>query len=627
MRFESSVQDELNSLYNSPLSELAKYIDYFSEDGEIVTVCVLMGAAAAAGDREQTFQRIVHFLKRSADVEVVPLKAADHAQIDLVIHQLESIDFSRPAIIAVDDADRFPESVIRDMIYICDKVKTCEEARALAEKSIPPLTLVLGVGISDSRFHSALGIGEAAVILPAIIRMPTAIDCFRRVVNALSQSGLELSRNVFDLLCGEFIHHDRTIAMVMRSLRLLFTLHFYREPLAAVFCRVLNEREGLHAKDQQIMRRMLQTWLNKQLLMEVDKKDVPFTGLLDVPVQEANRFKCLETFGQLQKWKTRLRLLQRLVLTSYRAFNVSPRWDTSENLQHNEIMDDLQINIFRGFLVDDETLDVKVDRLIAPILGIVRKAGRPSLRQMIDIAQKEISKAPIHSFDEDIGEIHHDLSLLHDEVNKKTDVHQGQPKYPPRRASSSRYARGGGAARDRRDQLISAVRSEVHSSDSLVPIRKKLETIIMRMVNLIIPLKDIAMHETILVSNIEELQSFSGGMGGSAEPRTSLFTAMRQPSKLMEAIPPHAHPDVATAYRILAEGGRLVSLYDWYNNFASIATAASRRKDEEGNVQIVPVPPAELQARFARACSELEFLGVMKYTNRKSDHVARLVFE
>lgn len=622
------MEDELNSLYNSPLSELTKYIDFRPEDGAIVTVCVVMGAAAAAGDREQAFQRIVHFLKRSADAEVVSLKAADHAQIGLIIHELESIDFSRPAILVVDDADRFPESVIRGMIYACDKVRTCEEAKALAQRAVQPLSIVLGVGISDARFHSALGIEEAAMILPALVRMPTAIDCFRRVIIALSRSGLELSRSVFDLLCREFIQQDRTIAMIMRSIRLLFTLHFYREPLAAVFCRVLDEREGLQAKDQQDMKGMLQTWLTKKLLVEVDKKRIHTTGFLDVPLQEANRFRCLETFIQLKRWKTRLLLLQQLVLTSCKELNLSPCWETPENLGHREIMDDLPIHVFRDFLVDGDTLDIQVDCLIAPLFGIVRKSGRPSLRQLIDIARKEISKAQIYSFDEDIGTIYHELGVLHDEVRKKVDVQQqAQTRNSLRRGSANRYARGGGAARNRRDQVLSTVRSEVHTSDPLVTIRKKLETIIQRMVSLITPLKNIAMYETIFVSNAEELQSFSGGMGGCAEPRTSLFTAMRQPSKLIEVMPSHAHLDLATAYRILAEGGRLVSLYDWYHNFASIATAASNRKDEEGNVQIVPIPPAELQARFARACSELEFLGVMKYTNRKSDHVARLVFE
>lgn len=43
--------------------------------------------------------------------------------------------------------------------------------------------------------------------------------------------------------------------------------------------------------------------------------------------------------------------------------------------------------------------------------------------------------------------------------------------------------------------------------------------------------------------------------------------------------------------------------------------------------KLAHAPPSNLvQARFARAVSELQFLGFVKHTGRKADHVARLTW-
>jgi origin recognition complex subunit 3 len=52
----------------------------------------------------------------------------------------------------------------------------------------------------------------------------------------------------------------------------------------------------------------------------------------------------------------------------------------------------------------------------------------------------------------------------------------------------------------------------------------------------------------------------------------------------------------------------------------AFAGIVSKDCDAEADIAI------ELQARFARAVSELQFLGLVKPTKRKQDHVARLTW-
>ncbi|KAI0561457.1 Origin recognition complex subunit 3 [Gracilaria domingensis] len=632
-RFELSVQDELNSLYKGSLIKLVKVVNHFSKENEIVAACVVLGAAAAAGDREQAFQRVVKHLWAIENSNVISMTAAEHGNIAAMLRELESADFSKQTIVAVDDVDRLPESVIRDMVYKCGKMRESEEAELLAQKKIPPITLVLGVGVSDARFHSALGIAEAAIILPTIISMPTPAECFRHVVNAIQEAGLELSREVFDFLYREFVSQDRTISMVMRFLRLLFTLHFYREPLAAVFCQVLEERAAQSLEEGPSegpeIKQHLFRLLRKEHLDVVEKKCIQDESHTNgLPIREANRNLCLKACQQLWVRRVRLETLQRLVIQLCRAYDITPRWEHVDDLHRRELMNDLRINVFRAFLVEDDAGEVKFDRFITPLFGMIRKAGKPLIRRTLKTIIQEISRSLEASNDEEMSSLMREAEKILKDLSSLSEE-QSHPLQNRRKSqtTSSRYAKGGGAARNRRRQIITAVANEVQSSDPLVPVRKKLESVILRMSKLVKSLNEIPLYQTVLVSDIAELQSYCGGMGGPVEPRTSLFTAMRQPQKILGPSSASFHADTAVAYRILAEGGRLVGLYDWYNSFASVVIAAAARQDDGGNVQIAEVRPAELQSRFARACSELEVLGVMKYTNRKSDHVARLVFE
>ena len=81
-------------------------------------------------------------------------------------------------------------------------------------------------------------------------------------------------------------------------------------------------------------------------------------------------------------------------------------------------------------------------------------------------------------------------------------------------------------------------------------------------------------------------------------------------------------PDICIAYKLHLECGSLVNLYDWLQAFVTVATAttpgAKNRKEKKVST--------ELRARFIRAVSELQFLGFIKATRRKTDHVTRLTW-
>ena len=60
----------------------------------------------------------------------------------------------------------------------------------------------------------------------------------------------------------------------------------------------------------------------------------------------------------------------------------------------------------------------------------------------------------------------------------------------------------------------------------------------------------------------------------------------------------------------------MINLYDWYVSFGFVLESGGQK-----------LPVEDVLARFIAALAELQFLGYIKSTQRKSDHVTRMTFE
>ncbi|XP_053973901.1 origin recognition complex subunit 3 [Hylaeus volcanicus] len=84
-----------------------------------------------------------------------------------------------------------------------------------------------------------------------------------------------------------------------------------------------------------------------------------------------------------------------------------------------------------------------------------------------------------------------------------------------------------------------------------------------------------------------------------------------------EAIP-STLPDLSIIYKLHLESRKLINMYDWLQAFLIIVNPVGEAKEQRD------VDP-KLQARFTQAVAELEFLGFIKSSRKKTDHVKRLV--
>lgn len=102
-------------------------------------------------------------------------------------------------------------------------------------------------------------------------------------------------------------------------------------------------------------------------------------------------------------------------------------------------------------------------------------------------------------------------------------------------------------------------------------------------------------------------------------------------------------PDTSILFWRYLEGGRMLNVYDWYESFKQVVdvqrgnSAAEELSTERGADKTAKSADAdeddeerdglETQARFMRALHELDFLGFVKHTGRKADHIVRTAFD
>lgn len=129
----------------------------------------------------------------------------------------------------------------------------------------------------------------------------------------------------------------------------------------------------------------------------------------------------------------------------------------------------------------------------------------------------------------------------------------------------------------------------------------------------------------------------------------------------------HQHlaiPDTSILFQRYLESGKMINVYDWYDSFALALDAEWERRAElarskkdkskgKGKQQRTPNRRVkgkttvhevdsdegdengdedgfwkrEVQARFIRALHELDFMGFIKHTGRKADHVLKTVYD
>ncbi|XP_037961313.2 origin recognition complex subunit 3 [Plutella xylostella] len=130
-------------------------------------------------------------------------------------------------------------------------------------------------------------------------------------------------------------------------------------------------------------------------------------------------------------------------------------------------------------------------------------------------------------------------------------------------------------------------------------------------------------HEIFFFSDVASVKKQIVG-----SPRGAVHTALSNPEHYLQCNCCHLPtidsttstlPDISLVYKLHRECGKHINLYDWLQAFASVVEPTV---DDEERRTVDP----HIQVRFTRAVAELQFLGFIKTSKRKTDHVMRLTW-
>jgi origin recognition complex subunit 3 len=126
-------------------------------------------------------------------------------------------------------------------------------------------------------------------------------------------------------------------------------------------------------------------------------------------------------------------------------------------------------------------------------------------------------------------------------------------------------------------------------------------------------------------------------------PRASIVSALLQPQTFFplsgdgddsapQRLPIWKLPDASILFRRYLEAGRMINVYDWYESFSQVIESqrshlAGDGGESDGQMTDEEEWKMHVQARFVRALHTLDFIGLIKQTGRKADHVMRTVYD
>jgi len=101
-------------------------------------------------------------------------------------------------------------------------------------------------------------------------------------------------------------------------------------------------------------------------------------------------------------------------------------------------------------------------------------------------------------------------------------------------------------------------------------------------------------------------------------PRIGIHEALLNPYKYVpDSNPSKDQLPLSVIYKLYLECGHMINLYDWLQAFVEKMEGADLNELSEGKRKL-------MQALFFRSITELQFLGYIKQTSRKQDHVVKL---
>ncbi|KAF7732774.1 Origin recognition complex subunit 3 [Apophysomyces ossiformis] len=526
-----------------------------------------------------------------------------------------SVDDRKPnLVIILQDFESFEPVLLQDFITICSEYRTRI-----------PIVLIIGVATSTEILHQSLSKSTLSLLRTEKFRLRQSDAWLNRALETIfldEASTLKFGPRPYKFLLDHFYLHDFSMGKITASLKYALMHHFYGNPLSIFFPlvglpvaemkRKLAEWKGTNvlSNDHATNLRMLASF--RRYIEEICDSD-PQRALSLLDDDDYLLTTALPQFlADIRQYQRKFKLGMELIRVLQAQF---PLMAMQRKTKRMLILEALE---------SPEGLGGE-NQITGVLVRFIRKMDVKSVGKLLQGIREVIEREEFEGIDE---EARGKLSEWEERLQKLLDANEADNARMEKKATklkgmvlsteASRHTET--AKKVELESIEHLKRKGTEGSKITIDIADWVSHIFSTYLR---SFTSLPMYELVYYTSVKlHEKSFA------AQPRAATQTALTQAGHYLNCdccsndrrghILP-SEPDTCILYKLYLECGRMINLYDWFVAFGCILEREKRpasKKLEEN----------EVQARFIRAVAELQFLGFIKPTQRKTDHVVRLTW-
>uniref|UniRef100_A0A7N6ALK3 Origin recognition complex subunit 3 n=1 Tax=Anabas testudineus TaxID=64144 RepID=A0A7N6ALK3_ANATE len=475
-----------------------------------------------------------------------------------------------PVVVIFKDLEAFNPRVLQDFILICSRYI-----------DRLPLMFIFGIATSPSTIQHMLPHSVSSLLCIELFQSLSCTQHLATVIDKLILTNdfpFKLNSKVMQVLISIFLYHDFSVRNFIKGVQLALLEHFHSQPLSVLCCKKKDAQLNVMQLSHRNLERIKQLPSFKRYIEKQEPQEQASLLNDDTHLKEV----CKKLIKDLHKYhKNYYPILSCLhTLTSS-----LPRYPLGKQIRELHLTC-LEKNVWEN---EDYQSAMKLLKMLAKdeLITLLQRCFFFSKwnkhtylltnSRFVFLAAAAAETSPT---------VEETITSPMKNLQKKTDLFQLQKTLLEMNESR----------RSKKLSPFEVLRNEaLDFIDDLV--KKHLS-----------PPESHTLNEVCYYSSSATVRRHL-----NATPRTCIQAALSSPYyylqnenlKTEDGSVSNAAPDICIAYKLHLECGRLINLCDWL---------------EVSNYS------AYKNARFIRAVSELEFLGFIKSTKQKTDHVARLTW-
>jgi len=543
-------------------------------------------------------------------------------------------DSCPPLVVILQDFEASAGPALTDLILLMKRYSSL------------PFVLIFGVATTITTVHRTLPHSATAKLTINTFGSPPATKLLDQVIENVIIDAIDnpfkLSHKVFQFLIENFLFHDFAVDHFLKGYKFIIGEHFYRTP-ATFLCTDLKTAQAKLNKLNDIELDSIRRLPSFKAMVEKSEGDEGVKLLVD-------KKECVKKVSKLlDEYHSNIQIFTVLVKSLYFLVCDLPRKplgkclrDVYEYAMKGNITGSQQYKEAWQFLKLVSRYDLQTKCKSA--LEELKKVGDSRLDDLVKTVEESLDKLDKLA-DEDLGgscvssPAVKSLSAVMSSVTASSEASpvvlpNSIPSLPssalstPLTSASNSPQSGKTAPKLDRFKLKEALLQSMKEKNKATPARpydiirnEMLNSFNSAFNDLLLPPSELPLNEIFLFSAPGAVRRHLVGA-----PRAALHTALTDPWEYLDntdlkiqdlgEISP-AFPDICIGYKLHLECQKLINLYDWLMCWNTISTGG--QEDQE-------VPDQVQQAKFARVVQELQHLGFIRTSSRKTDHVARLTF-